>query len=170
MEAIEQRRCTATNRAGERCSRRPIRGGDVCIMHGGLAPQTLAAARLRLLEGRDLAIDALLRTLQSHGPPCPVCERSDGDRDPAVIRAAQIVLDRTGFGPSANLNVTRTPMPVGEYEQWLSEEEMSALREVFEDYLAEAKRRCEAGEPKRREMVTRIVREIVDPQVIVGDS
>jgi hypothetical protein len=60
------------------------------------------AARDKLLEGSDLAIDALLRALKT-GQPCELCGRSDSDRDPVVIRAAQVVLDRTGFGPSVTV-------------------------------------------------------------------
>lgn len=42
-------RCTATARqTGQRCKRRPIPGGSVCIIHGGAAPQVAAAARQRL--------------------------------------------------------------------------------------------------------------------------
>src|SRR4029450_12285626 len=89
------RQCTATNSQGERCKRQPIPGGTVCVNHGGKAPQTVAAGGVKLLSGRDLAIDALLRALESHGPHCETCGRSDDDRDPTVVRAAQIVLDRT---------------------------------------------------------------------------
>ena len=32
------RQCTGTNREGERCRRQPIRGGTVCVMHGGSIP------------------------------------------------------------------------------------------------------------------------------------
>lgn len=41
-------RCTATSRSGNRCKRRPIPGGTVCAMHGGKAPQVVAAAEARL--------------------------------------------------------------------------------------------------------------------------
>jgi hypothetical protein len=54
----------------------------------------------------DPAFDALSRVLKSHGPPCTACGRSDGDRDPNVIRAAQIVLDRCGFSPAMKIEVT----------------------------------------------------------------
>ncbi|WP_210651324.1 hypothetical protein [Nocardioides sp. SYSU D00065] len=40
--------CTATSRSGNRCKRRPIPGGTVCAMHGGKAPQVVAAAEARL--------------------------------------------------------------------------------------------------------------------------
>jgi len=36
---------------------------------------------------------------------CPVCGMPDGDLTP-VINAARVVLDRTGFGPSATMRVT----------------------------------------------------------------
>ena len=42
------RRCSTTNRSGDRCGRSPIPGGMVCKFHGGGAPQTIAAARARL--------------------------------------------------------------------------------------------------------------------------
>lgn len=43
--------CTATSKqSGERCKRRPIPGGTVCVMHGGKTPQVQAAAARRLEE------------------------------------------------------------------------------------------------------------------------
>jgi hypothetical protein len=42
------RRCTATNRAGQRCGRWAIKGGSVCKNHGGAAPQVAAKANERL--------------------------------------------------------------------------------------------------------------------------
>ena len=97
-------RCTAKNRSGERCGRTPIRGGTVCILHGGNTEHARRAAQLRLIAMVEPALEALLRALQS-APPCPHCGRSDADRDPSTIRAAQLVLDRAGFGPSATLNL-----------------------------------------------------------------
>jgi hypothetical protein len=43
------RRCTGTNRAGDRCARAPIPGGTVCTLHGGASPNAQHAAKLRLL-------------------------------------------------------------------------------------------------------------------------
>lgn len=42
--------CTATNRQGSQCGKSAIPGGEVCRLHGGAAPQTMAKARLRLAE------------------------------------------------------------------------------------------------------------------------
>jgi hypothetical protein len=106
-------RCTATNRAGERCKRFAIIGGFVCVMHGGGAAQVRQAARQRLLALVDPAIDALLRALES-GDPCATCGRQDDMG--IVIRAAQLVLDRVGLGPAisvtADVNVTARAEPV----------------------------------------------------------
>ncbi len=36
--------------SGDQCKRTPIRGGSVCSMHGGAAPQVAAAAKRRLQD------------------------------------------------------------------------------------------------------------------------
>jgi hypothetical protein len=57
----DQRRCTATaKRTGERCKRAPVPGANVCVKHGGGAPQVQAAAQRRLLEQRAKATIASL--------------------------------------------------------------------------------------------------------------
>jgi hypothetical protein len=114
MEALDRpawspaRQCTATNRAGERCQRQPIPGGHVCVMHGGAIPQVQRSARMRLLEGADLAIDYLLKLLEPR-TPCVHCGRSDADRDPVVVRACQLVLDRSGFHPTLTIQQEQPP-------------------------------------------------------------
>lgn len=46
-------RCTGTAKStGERCKRRPIPGGTVCVKHGGGAPQVRAAAVQRQAEAK----------------------------------------------------------------------------------------------------------------------
>lgn len=47
---MEDRRCTARNRRGDRCGRAPVPGALVCSMHGGAAPQVAAVARTRVVE------------------------------------------------------------------------------------------------------------------------
>ena len=132
-------RCTATNRAGERCGRPPIRGGFVCALHGGRAPQVRRSARERLLAMVDPAIDALLRALKS-GPACEVCGRSDADRDPVTVKAAQLVLDRVGMGPQAKLLLQRPP-EIPAYASWLSDDELQQVSEM----IARAKDRMVSG-------------------------
>jgi hypothetical protein len=141
MEGLSQswapaRQCTATNRAGERCRRQPIAGGDVCILHGGAAPQVQRSARQRLLAGADLAIDYLLNLLTPK-PPCEHCGRSDADRDPVVVRACQLVLDRAGFHPT--LAVVHEQAP-NEFEG-LS---VFAIADRAEEIAREARRMADA--------------------------
>ncbi len=45
-------RCTATNRAGRQCGRRPVPGANVCSMHGGKSPGVMRRARERVIEAR----------------------------------------------------------------------------------------------------------------------
>jgi hypothetical protein len=126
------RRCTATSKStGERCRKAPIKGGHVCQDHGGSAPQVRRTARERLQALVDPTMDALLRALGS-APPCEACGRSDADRDPVVIRAAQIVLNRCGFGPAATLTVTEAPRGAS-VERWLTDEQLDRMNEWYED-------------------------------------
>jgi hypothetical protein len=81
----------------------------VCDRHGGKKPEVVRSAQQRLLAHVDPAIDALFKTLRSHGPPCEHCGRGDGARDPVVVTAARVVLDRCGFHPSMALQVTTAP-------------------------------------------------------------
>jgi hypothetical protein len=97
------RQCSGVNRAGERCKRASMKYQSVCAHHGGKTPGGLKGAREVMLSLREPAIEALYRAVRS-APPCPVCGRSDADRDPVTIRAAQLILDRTGLGPTANLS------------------------------------------------------------------
>jgi hypothetical protein len=134
------RRCTATNRAGERCGRAPIVGGFVCVMHGGAVPAVRKSARERLLAMVDPALDALLRFLRT-GPPCEHCGRTDADRDPLVLRAAQLVLDRTGFHPGIDLHVQPAPA-FAQYLPWIPQDRLDLMRA----WLTEAKTAMESGD------------------------
>ena len=73
-------------------------------------------------------------------PPCEVCGRSDADRDPVAVRAAGMILDRCGFGPSAELAVTTVPtdLPHETTAEILARAEMlvGALREQLADEAA----------------------------------
>ncbi len=76
-------RCKATTRAGRQCGSTPIRGGTVCRMHGGGAPQVKAAAMDRLRALQHPAIDRLGKLI-------------DQEEFPTVAYAAsRDVLDRT---------------------------------------------------------------------------
>ena len=63
----------------------PIRGGGVCRVHGGSAPQVKQAAAERIRELVDPAIDQLARLLEA------------ADSDAVKLSAIKDVLDRAGY-------------------------------------------------------------------------
>lgn len=115
-EDLERRRCTANAKStGARCKRRPIPGGRVCKMHGGGAPQVQASARRRLLEAVDPALSALIAVVD--GPPGDWEMVEAGWESTGVwkfrgathterIRAAEAILDRTGYPRKTEVDLT----------------------------------------------------------------
>lgn len=87
MKARRQK-CTARISDGSRqCERWAINGSTVCATHGGRAPQVKKSAKERLAELIEPALEGLHTALKS-------------GEIPSIVRAAQVVLDRTGFHPS----------------------------------------------------------------------
>lgn len=87
------KRCKATAKStGERCRRRPHPGAEVCVIHGAGAPQVKRSARQRLTEMVGPALDGLQAALDS------------GDVR-AIIAAARVVLDRSGYGPTSTVQL-----------------------------------------------------------------
>jgi hypothetical protein len=87
MEARRQR-CSARISDGSRpCARWAINGSTVCATHGGQAPQVKKSAKERLAELVEPALKGLHKALKS-------------GEIPSIVKAAQIVLDRTGFHPT----------------------------------------------------------------------
>ncbi len=90
--------CRATSKQSQkRCRRKAIRGGTVCRMHGGGAPQVEKKARERLNDLVDPAINKLAEALEH------------GKLSPQAITAARDILDRTGYKPGVDLKVTGRP-------------------------------------------------------------
>jgi hypothetical protein len=88
------RQCTArSGRSGQRCRKSAIRGGTVCATHGGSAPMVRLKARQRLDALVLPAIEALATAMRS------------GDLG-AMLRAAQLVLDRSGFPASHKVEMS----------------------------------------------------------------
>jgi len=73
--------------SGKPCTQSAIKGGTVCRMHGGSAPQVREAAKLRLLAMVDPALAALHEIV--------------ADKDPVArqqrLGAARDILDRAGL-------------------------------------------------------------------------
>lgn len=122
------RQCSATSRAGTRCSRAPIPGGFVCRMHGGGNAEVIAAARARLLALVDPALAGLTKGLKTQDA-CPVCHRSDDMS--TVLKAAQLVLDRAGFGPKSTVQV-ETPDEKPPWSSYLTDTQLDQVIEWVE--------------------------------------
>ena len=81
--------CKATSKQSKkRCRRRAIKGGTVCRMHGGGAPQVEKKAQERFNDLVDPAINLLAAVINN-------------DKMPAASRvaAAKDILDRAGYKP-----------------------------------------------------------------------
>lgn len=91
-----ERQCTATTKSlGNRCTRPAMRGAHVCNLHGGMSPLARAEAKRQLMCMLEPAFAALMRAM-------------DSDDMKSAVRAAEIILDRAGFGPKATLEIEDT--------------------------------------------------------------
>lgn len=102
-------RCTGTvrngERAGMRCGRWSLMGHDKCMVHGGHLPSVqkaaatrVEAAKLRILDDSDLAIDTLFELLKA------------GVADQVRLGAAKDILDRASIkgGPDMTVEVVHS--------------------------------------------------------------
>lgn len=99
-----------SRRSGAPCKRIPASGHTRCAKHGGLLPEARIKAENALALVRLPAIEALHDILaQSEEPTCATCgyPTHDTEEKRVVLAAAKIVLDRTGFGPRATVELTR---------------------------------------------------------------
>jgi len=121
--------CSASNRAGERCMRSATFGMNVCHLHGGKAPQTLATQTRRFKEAAGDAMNNLV-------------EIANNSADEGVkLRANIAILDRTGHGPSASLKIGHDE--AAPWTAWLTNDEIEQARALRDLAMA----RMDAGEP-----------------------
>lgn len=88
------RRCRAHRSNGDACSAYAIRGGTVCAVHGGSAPQVKRSAQERLAEMVDPLLTELFRIAQS------------SDSDAVRLAAIKDALDRAGYKATERVDVT----------------------------------------------------------------
>lgn len=69
-----------------------MKGQGVCGHHGGRSPQAKRSAKERLAELVEPALEGLYTALKS-------------GEIPSIVKAAQVVLDRTGFHPSQTVKM-----------------------------------------------------------------
>jgi len=93
--------CTAKRSNGVACKGQAITGARVCRVHGGSAPQVIAAARRRLLLLIDPALGVLARSVRV---------RTSKKWEPSAqeISAAREVLNRAGLVAVAPLDPSRS--------------------------------------------------------------
>lgn len=92
---VEKRRCTARKKDGTPCKRPPIKGGTVCMSHGGAAPQVRRKANERLLQGVPKMLSELKRLATNESIPPNV-----------RLAAIRDWLDRAGIGETAKAELT----------------------------------------------------------------
>ncbi len=120
----DPRRCTAKISDGtRRCKKTPMLGQRVCRSHGGASPQARRSARQRLMELAEPAVEALRVALES-------------DDIRAIIRAAVVVLDRTGHHPRQHVEVEDVTDHL--WLQWATTAELKRVEKIIR--AAEARR------------------------------
>lgn len=100
--------CTARRTNGEPCRKTAIKGGNVCMTHGGAAPAVRAKARARLEMAADRMAKELLKIAVDPDAPLPV-----------KLAAIKDGLDRAGLSAKTAVEVQVGPMP--EWEQVLTD-------------------------------------------------
>lgn len=112
---VESRQCTARKKDGTPCKRPPIKGGTVCMSHGGAAPQVRRKANERLLQGVPKMLTELKRLATDESMPANV-----------RLAAVRDWLDRAGVGEAMKAELTVNAAP------W-----EAMLGEVFLEYDAD---------------------------------
>lgn len=89
-------KCSAHRQDGVDCQAQAIKGGTVCRVHGGSAPQVKQAAMIRLLEAIDPAAGELIRIALK------------GKTDQVRVQAIKELFERAGFGEAKRIDITLT--------------------------------------------------------------
>lgn len=108
--ASERPRCSAHRTNGSPCRNYPINGGNVCVSHGGRAPQVRAKATQRLLEAADPVAAELIRLALN------------AESESVRVSAGRDVLDRAGLAAYVRIEHSG---PDGEPIQFEAEYEIS---------------------------------------------
>ncbi|MGW0172732.1 hypothetical protein ACWDUM_02685 [Rhodococcus sp. NPDC003322] len=90
--------CTARRTNGEPCRKTAIKGGTVCMTHGGAAPAVRAKAQTRLVMASDPAARELIRMM-----------KDPNVSDSVKLRAAETILDRAGLSAKTAVSVEVGP-------------------------------------------------------------
>lgn len=125
--------CRARNSRKEDCKAPAVAGLLVCTKHGALAPNARRAAKQRLSDLVDSSISVLKGILEADGI-------EDMPKDADRLRAAGMVLDRTGHGPAQTIDLgdvkhqlyermlamSGQPTPTDREDQWDDDDQQEA--------------------------------------------
>jgi hypothetical protein len=138
-------RCAAHNRAGKPCGKSPIKGGTVCSLHGGKAPQTIAKADRRVAH--EIAVGqlgALLAEMGETPTPHPfeglVTAYAKADR---MVRALELLV---GEMPS--------PLGINRFDEFVVHPLTALYGEWVERYARLQKLALDAGIDERRQQMS----------------
>lgn len=105
LDRMDTPPCRATAKGSrQRCKRRPIPGGTVCVKHGGGAPQVQAKALARLMALQHPAIDRMAKLIDQEAFPT------------VAYAASRDVLDRTLGKPKESQAVDHSGTMVFKHE------------------------------------------------------
>jgi hypothetical protein len=77
--------CAAHRTNGDPCQQHAIRGGRVCVVHGGRAPQVRLSAEQRIRDLVDPSLNRIAKAID------------DDDNPQLALAAARDILDRAGY-------------------------------------------------------------------------
>lgn len=135
---------------GKQCGRMCKFGFAYCNFHGGSTAPAKAQAEKMIALARMPAIEALYNIVeQFNEQTCGTCGYPNGEKETQtpVIRAAQVILDRTGMGPASVLEVKQNDGEKMDLSLLTSEErgELLALMAQMKDLKARIKLRIQHG-------------------------
>lgn len=114
---------------GDPCKRDVTPGMTRCQLHGGNNPAAKIKSEQLLAQARLPACEALFDIIDRwQRDTCPACNFPSGDVDTSkmIIRAAQVILDRTGLGPRSTIDMV--PQKDGDLDlDLLTDGEMAQL-------------------------------------------
>jgi len=136
-----ERQCTARRRDLGRCTNARVLGLTVCRMHGGGSPYVRAAGARRLMDFQPKAIETAGELLNPvvEGQTCPLCKRGQLRDEMVRLRASQLVLDRTGHGPTQKVEIKPADIAFLEYltdeqvaqiDVWIEEAKLKAAEDL----------------------------------------
>ena len=131
--------CGAKKRNGQPCRLPAMKHTTRCRIHGGASPLARHKVQEILASAAMPAVTFLLRVLEDwERTTCRYCGFPRGDPGP-VIKAAQVVLDRSGFHPTLTIQASRIPEDAA-WVRWLTRGQAQQVEAI----IADAKRRMAA--------------------------